>query len=196
MANETETTTQTYDHIAAEFADRVWDTRVEGALENFCRYVRPQARVLDLGCGPGRDTMLLRQCGYQVVGIDRSLGMLREAQWRVGGTLLCGDMRHLPLAAASLDGVWLCAALLHLPKADARPALAEIRRVLRHQSPLYVSVKQGEGENWTTYRGMRFFAYYQPDELSAMMNDAGYTVQQTWLNPQEQVTWVNLIATK
>ncbi len=195
MANVTNATTQTYDHIAADFAGHNWDTRLDQALENFCRCVKPEAHVLDLGCGPGRDVMRLRKRGYPVIGLDRSMGMLREAQRRVSGALLRGDMREIPFADASFGGIWCCAALLHLAKADALPALTEIRRVLQANGPLYVSVKQGDGESWTANR-TRFFAYYQPDELASIVGKAGYTVQQIWFTPGEQGTWINLVATK
>ncbi len=195
MAGETETTTQTYDQIAADFAEHNWDIRLEQALENFCRLLQDDARVLDLGCGPGRDTMLLRERGHRVIGLDRSMGMLREARRRVGGPLLCGDMRAIPFANDGLGGIWLCAALLHLLKADALPALIETWRVLQANCPLYVSVKQGDGEAWTTDR-TRFFAYYWPDELSGIVGKAGYTVQQCWFTLGAQGTWINLVATK
>jgi SAM-dependent methyltransferase len=194
MTDSAEVTTRTYDRIVADFAEHNWDIRLV-ALENFCRLLQDDARVLDLGCGPGRDTMLLREQSYRVIGLDRSMGMLREARRRVGGPLLCGDMRHIPFASVSFDGVWLCAALLHLPKADALPALIEIRRLLRAYCPLYISVKQGDGESWTADH-TRFFAYYQPDELSSIVKEAGYTVLHMWLTPQEQATWVNLVAMK
>ncbi|MCI0476889.1 MAG: class I SAM-dependent methyltransferase, partial [Anaerolineales bacterium] len=122
-------TIQTYDAIAAEFARDTWNIRLARALDSFARDLIPAARVLDLGCGPGRDIELLRQRGYHVVGADLSLGMLREARARVGGALWCGDMRDLGCASQAFDGVWLCATLLHLPRVDAPRALAEVRRV-------------------------------------------------------------------
>jgi len=170
---------------------------LERALDSFARYLIPSARVLDLGCGPGRDIELLRARGARTIGADLSLGMLREARARVGGALVCGDMRALPFTSASFYGVWLCAALLHLPRADAPRALAEVRQILRATRPLYVSVQQGEGERWIETRGARLFVYYQPDELAAIVRAAGFVVQKTWINQDEtrsQITWINLVA--
>jgi ubiquinone/menaquinone biosynthesis C-methylase UbiE len=190
-------TIQTYDDMAAEFAQKTWNIRLERALDSFARYLIPAARVLDLGCGPGRDIELLRARGARVVGADLSLGMLREARARVGGTLVCGDMCALPCASASFDGVWLCAALLHLPREDAPRALAEVRRILHATRPLYVAVQQGEGERWVETRGARLFVYYQPDELAAIVRAAGFDVQESWVNQDEtrtQIKWINLVA--
>ena len=190
-------TIQTYDDRAAEFAQKTWNIRLERALDSFARYLIPAARVLDLGCGPGRDSELLRARGYRVVGADLSLGMLHAARQRVGGALVCSDMRALACAPASFDGVWLCAALLHLPRADAPRALAETRRVLRAPRPLYLSVQPGEGERWVETRGARLFVYYQPEELAAVVRAAGFVVQEAWINVDEtrtHIRWINLIA--
>lgn len=190
-------TIQTYDAIAAEFARDTWNIRLARALDSFARYLIPAARVLDLGCGPGRDIEWLRARGYRTTGADLSLGMLREARARVGGALMCGDMRALSCAPQSFDGVWLCAALLHLPRVDAPRALAEARRVLHAMRPLYVAAQQGEGEQWSEARGARFFAYYQPDELAALIRLAGFDIQELWINRDESrpgINWINLIA--
>jgi SAM-dependent methyltransferase len=190
-------TIQTYDNMAAEFAQKTWNIRLERALDYFARYLIPWARVLDLGCGPGRDIELLRARRAHVIGADLSLGMLREARIRVGGALVCGDMRALPCASAAFDGVWLCAALLHLPRADAPHALAEVRRALRRSSPLFVGVQQGAGERWIETRGARLFVYYQPDELAAIVRAAGFVIQESWVKQDEtraQIKWINVIA--
>ena len=195
MTHPVERTTRTYDRIASRFAARHWNVRLKRALEAFVRRLKPGATVLDLGCGPGRDIALLRERGLRVIGVDRSTGMLREAQRRVGGALVCADMRALPLGDASLDGVWLCAALLHLPRTEAPVALAEVRRVLRSRGVLYVSVQRGEGEAWDMADGPRFFTYYQSDELVALVQAVGFTVQERWIDPTKRATWINLIAT-
>jgi SAM-dependent methyltransferase len=190
-------TIETYDRIAAKFAERTWRIRLERALESFARYLIPSAHVLDLGCGPGRDIELLRQRGARVIGADLSLGMLREAHTRVGGALVCGDMCALPCASTSFDGVWLCAALLHLPRPDAPRALAEARRILRATRPLYVGVQQGVGERWDTAHGARLFTYYQPEEIGALVRAAGFVVQESWLDAdatRTQVKWIDVIA--
>ncbi|MCI0478289.1 MAG: hypothetical protein L0Y55_18775, partial [Anaerolineales bacterium] len=71
------------------------------------------------------------------------------------------------------------------------------RRVLHAARPLYVAVQQGEDERWIEARGARFFAYYQPDELAAIVRLAGFDIQESWVNRDEGrpgINWINLIA--
>jgi len=60
----TQQTTQTYDQIAAQFAARNWGADLSEQLDRFCACLRPGAHVLDLGCGPGRDTLSLAARGF------------------------------------------------------------------------------------------------------------------------------------
>lgn len=60
-------------------------------------------RVLDLACGPGRHSALLRTCSGDAVGLDLSMPLLRRARESFSPPipLVCGDMRHLPFATSS-----------------------------------------------------------------------------------------------
>jgi len=187
-------TIETYDDTAADFAARVWDIVLTRAFDSFTSYLSPGALVLDLGCGPGRDLELLRQRGVRALGIDLSLGMLREAQRRrVDGALTQADMCHLPLAGDSLGGVWSCAALLHLPRERAPQTIGEVHRVLRPGGVVYISVRRGSGQAWRGEHGARFFSYYQPDELNELMAKGGFETLACWVGAGQPKPWINLI---
>lgn len=92
-------------------------------------------QLLDLGCGHGMASTLFAQRGAWVTGVDLSGGYVREAEERAR----CNGVGHrfrgvqaageaLPFPAATFDAVWGHAILHHL---ELRPALAELRRVLR-----------------------------------------------------------------
>jgi 2-polyprenyl-6-hydroxyphenyl methylase/3-demethylubiquinone-9 3-methyltransferase len=83
-------------------------------------------RMLDLGCGKGRFARRFQEAGAEVVGLDVSAGMLREA---VGIDRVRGSARRLPFASESFDAVVAVEVLEHV---GAIPeVLAEMRRVLR-----------------------------------------------------------------
>jgi ubiquinone/menaquinone biosynthesis C-methylase UbiE len=203
FVSETSTTSATYDQIAAEYA-ACWADKADAmvtARQRFAARLAPGARVLDVGCGPGRDTAELRMLGLNACGFDRSRGMLAQARQRGRLPLLLGDMRRLPVPDGALDGLWCCAAFLHIPKRDGPAVLHEFRRVLRHDGTLYLSVKQGDGERWHAkeYGLQRFFAYYQPDELDALLASAGFAIAECWADADSlgrPEAWLSRIAVR
>ena len=137
-----------YDTAAERFADRWFDLRLEENMARFAGRLGPGARVLDVGCGPGRDAAWLVERGYDAGGVDLSLGMLREGRARgVTVPLFQADMRHLPFRKGSFQGLWVCASLLHIPKQQAGEVLVELGRIV-YPGHIYLAVKRGEGEEW------------------------------------------------
>lgn len=97
------------------------------------------ARVLDLACGAGRHLQRLRAAGLRAVGIDLSAPLLDEARRRPGveGCLIRADMRGLPFAAGTFDGLvnfFTSFGYFLTPEEDIE-VLREIRRVLRPGAP-------------------------------------------------------------
>ncbi len=166
--------------------DPTADTDLPREREAFCALLPPGGRVLDLGCGSAWAARRLRADGFRAVGLDRSVGRIGRASASLSSEgapvpLILGDMRALPIASDSLDGVWACASLLHLPKAELPGILAAIHGLLRPGGALFVSLKEGDGEAWQT-RGAarRFFAYYHADELDARLAEAGFCRGAAW----------------
>lgn len=105
--------------------DRGWRRQAIAALA-----LRPGERVLDLACGSGDLAAEARAAGVQVVGLDFSAGMLREARARrLGCGLVRGDALALPLADGTLDAVVSGFALRNF--VDLAGAIGECARVLR-----------------------------------------------------------------
>lgn len=160
----------TYDRIAGRYAeqqggDRATQPPLFAQLESsFLSLLPPGALILDVGCGPGFDAALFRRRGCRVVGIDLSHAMLAIAAPALAGRVLQADMRALPLAEGSADGVWSVASLLHVPDADTAKVIGEWHRVLRGGGVLalvtavdgrsgFEAVPYAEGEErWFVYR--------------------------------------------
>ncbi len=196
-------TAHSYDLIAAEFAERWFDCPPNEALRRFAGRLMAGMRVLDVGCGPGRDLLWLSEQGFQVVGIDLSMGMLQEGRarlraWENDAPLVQADMAHLPFGKSSFDGVWVCASLLHIPKMQVGDVLRELGRVV-YPGYVYLSVKRGEGEEWVVDEAgrRRFFVYYQPAELELMLERFGFQVLEAWESQDSlgrRHRWLNVLA--
>ena len=172
-----------YDQFAPLFAEKnaAMPAELAAQARRLLQRLTPgPARLLDLGCGAGRDLAWFEARGCPGIGSDLSRGMLDQAR-RVTCAPLCQmDMRLLAFAPASFQAVWCCAALLHLPKIDLPHTLAEIARVLVPGGFFSLSVQKGDSEGFerSPYGGdvERFFARYQPDEMAALLEQAGFTI--------------------
>ncbi|GLY81309.1 class I SAM-dependent methyltransferase [Actinoallomurus iriomotensis] len=98
---------------------------------------RPQV-IVDVGCGDGAATRLVRRLGHTVVGVDWSMTALRTAR-RHDLLLIRGglDAPGLPLADGSVDLVIFSEVIEHLVDTDS--AVDELHRVLRPGGRLLLS---------------------------------------------------------
>lgn len=197
----TEITMQTYQQIAARYAERnqcknlprFWQEYLQRFLEQLRASPGFQENsslpVLDVGCGPGRDSLLLAQAGFEVRAIDLSEAMLTEARQRClnqpGGeriTFQQMDMRHLELPNTSCAGAWVSASFLHIPKKENLAVLSELVRVLAPGGPLTLLVKESDNEPDERFDpapesgAPRFYARYRGGELWNLLERAGLRV--------------------
>ncbi|MFJ9344324.1 class I SAM-dependent methyltransferase [Streptomyces sp. NPDC101733] len=139
----------------------------------------PAGPVLDAGCAFGRDTSLLASRGLAVTGIDLSEPFLARARELHPGLDFRGmDVCALDFADASFAGVWCQATLLHLKDEHVRAALGEFHRVLRPGGALFVSFKEGQGEEEIVESfsadAVRFFRYQTADRVRGMLEASGF----------------------
>ncbi|MBB5873937.1 SAM-dependent methyltransferase [Allocatelliglobosispora scoriae] len=197
MSDELIETRATYDVIAPEFA-KVVATGYPGLHQDVARMreaVGPQAWVADIGCGPGRDSALLRESGLRVVSLDLSEGMLRAGDLR---GKVQADMRALPLRGGSLDGIWCQAALLHIPRGYAPSVLAGFACVLRPGGRLHLSVAAGESQGWEVAENYaspqrRWFTYHTRPGIEALLTAAGFAVAEVREHEHHR-SWLTIAA--
>ena len=191
----------TFDAIAAEFdasRARPWPETV--AFESSLPI---GSRVLDLGCGGGRNLIYLRGNGHTVVGLDASGGLLALAAAKVGtGAMVRGDAVSLPFRGASFGGVHCVATIHHVPsEGERRQTVTEIARVLRpdglflgsawaheldrfRDGPVNVSVP------WRRSDGQivpRFYHLFRSGELDDLARAARLVVVRSWREGENHV---------
>ncbi len=93
-------------------------------------------RALEVGSGPGHDSLPLAERGFRVTGVDLSQNGLiagRDLYAREGRILdaVRADIRALPFREGSFDFVWNAGVLEHFTDPDVRTVLAEMRRVAK-----------------------------------------------------------------
>ena len=100
-------------------------------LDILATVLRSCRTVLDAGVGTGRFAVPLGERGFEVIGVDLSLGMIRRARAKGVPILLRADILHLPLADQAVDAAFMAHVLQLIP--DSRRALRELGRVARRR---------------------------------------------------------------
>jgi SAM-dependent methyltransferase len=144
--------------------------RTNHHLDAFLDRLPPGARVLELGCGGGRDAAHILGRGFDVVATDGSPELAAIATARLGRSVRV--LRFDELAdVAAYDGVWASACLLHVRADHLAPVLALVRRALRPGGRFAASYKAGDGEGRDRFG--RYFNFPSRQALEAAYAEAG-----------------------
>ena len=142
-------------------------------LERFLDMLPVGARVLDLGCGPGKAAARMQARGVQVAAWDASPEFVAWAQGTYGVAAEVAEFTALR-SVAEYDGIYANFSLLHAPKADMPGHLARIAKALVTAGRFHIGMKTGIGEKRDALG--RFYAYYEDAELTDLLEAAGLTV--------------------
>lgn len=194
-------TIEAYERSAKECVAR-WNRRRHRRpplLVEWLQCVPTGARLLDLGCGGGKDAGDLDRRGYRVVGLDRTSALLSAGRRRYPSLpLVRADLRAIPFQAMSFDGLWAAASLMHLPKPEARRILADIWKLVRPGGLFAATVTYGVKSCLVTDGWVpgRYFARWKKDELARAVRRAGWTILELNVvtNRERKGRWINLIA--
>jgi ubiquinone/menaquinone biosynthesis C-methylase UbiE len=171
-------TIDTYNRTALEYDAETtdfWDLFPRTVIDKFANLT--QDRVLDVGSGPGRDGLILKRKGLNVVCLDASDAMVALSTSR-GLTSVLGDFSALPFPDAEFDGVWAYTAFLHIPKTEIEIALSETTRVLKKGGIFGLGMIEGDIELYRESSGVglpRWFSYYRKEEIESLLQAHGFT---------------------
>lgn len=175
-------TIEWYNQNAGQYAQATFQTASSEEVDQFAKLLFEGAKVLDAGCGGGRDTDLLSKKGLKTVGLDLSSGLIKVARKTFPELeFVEGNMLSLPFPDSGFDGVWSHASLLHLETSDeVKKALQEFNRVVKQTAVLHVLVKAQTGESKTAVvtdslsKHDRFFQYFTKSELQDLLKESGF----------------------
>jgi len=187
-------TLEHYQQRAQDFWRGTRDHDVSQNLQELLRHLEgePPFRILDLGCGPGRDLKAFAALGHIAVGLDGSTHFAAMAREYSGCEVLEQDFLHLDLPQESFDGVFANAVLFHVPSQELPRVLRGLRGALKPRGVLFSSNPHGNNEEgWN--RG-RYGAFHDWESWRRFMTQAGFEELNHYYRPpglpREQQPWL------
>lgn len=183
-----------YDQHATAYADRTLALDMSGPRAAFLRDLRPGARILDAGCGSGRDAKAFRQLGYDVTAFDGSSALARIARHHCGLPVRVCRFDEVN-EEGCYDGIWACASLLHVPRGDLDASMHTLWRALARRGVLYASFKLGCED--TVVDGRHVLAMDVPAFRRLAIGLPRVAQITTWFTddprPAARWTWINVL---
>lgn len=188
-----------YQQHAQRFFSETVDVDMSELYRPFVAHLKPGARILDAGCGSGRDAKAFREMGYEVEAFDASAELVELARQHTG--LPVKQMRFEDVTEVErYDGIWCCASLLHVPLAELPGVMTQLSEALKPGGVWYLSFKYGSGEREKD--GRRFTDMDEAGLGEMIVGLSGIDVVEYWLTgdkraERQKERWFNaLIANK
>ena len=162
-----------YDLTAVQTADQWYPNDILlPTIRAFLSFLPRHPRILDLGCGPGHESLRLFSQGATVLGLDFSEECIRVARERCPRCQFhVADFRDLDTRFGKFHGVFAAGSLIHIPPDDLSGVLNRIAEILQNGGYLLAIVQDGQGarERWheiNSQRIRRILYQYQAQDLA------------------------------
>ncbi len=137
-------------------------------------------KTLDIGCASGAYLLLLKNLGWNVVGVDISDSVAKEVK-EAKITIHTGDLKELKLKTGSFNLITLWHVLEHLHK--PLQTLQEIHRLLMDDGLLFIEIPNRASivakifrSNWFAWDLPRHLFHFSPANITKLLNQAGFKV--------------------
>jgi SAM-dependent methyltransferase len=187
-------TLEYYEHRAEEFRAGTRDHDVSQNIAALLRHIggEPPFRILDFGCGPGRDLKSIAALGHTAIGLDGAAAFAVMARADTACEVWQQDFLALHLPSESFDGVFANASLFHVPSQELPHVLRQLHAALKPAGVLFSSNPHGENEEG--WNGERYGAYHDLTAWRRYLAHAGFTELEHYYRPaglpREQQPWL------
>lgn len=186
-----------YNDNAKEFFNSTFGADMSETIDRFLKYLNKGDRILDFGCGSGRDSKTFIEKGFSVVAMDGSEKLCQLARTILGPAVLHMRFEEI-MWDNDFDGVWACASLLHVPKQQMDEIVNKLYKSLKDNGVLYCSFKLGTDERETNERS---FSDYDMQSLLSLLQSHDFEVLELFItgdvrSDRKNEKWINAIAKK
>ena len=187
-----------YNENAKKFIDGTVSVDFKQVQDVFLALLPENAKILDFGCGSGRDTKYFIEHGYKVDAIDGSIELCKLASEYTGI-----DVKHMLFQELTdvekYDGIWACASILHVKKTELPEIFQKMCNATKNNGIIYVSFKYGDFEG---ERNGRYFVDFTQETFGEFIREVPeLQIEEYWITGdvrpgRGEEKWLNLILRK
>lgn len=187
-----------YDNNVGKYIDDTIALDMSHLYKKFLQEIPQGSRILDAGCGSGRDSLFFMKHGYKVTGFDASAEMVKHASEVTGLNIKLMKFEDVNYTN-EFEGIWACASLLHIPSAVIDDVLERLAQSLCSGGVLFASFKYGIKEE---VRHGRLFNDFTEDKfISLISTHPKLEVISIWTtmdirNDRKNEKWLNILLKK
>jgi 2-polyprenyl-3-methyl-5-hydroxy-6-metoxy-1,4-benzoquinol methylase len=189
-------TIEYYNTHASAFVQDTQSVNFNDVQQRFLSHLKKGDRILDLGCGSGRDSAAFLSQGFEVEAMDASEKMCQIASEYTGLDVKNKSFLQLD-AHEEYEGIWACASLLHAPKEQLPELFEKIKEALKPFGIFYCSFKEG---NFEGERNGRYFSDMHEDELKQLITCSKLECIDFWkssdVRKERTQIWLNAVCIK
>ncbi len=148
-------------------------------LKEILEKIPRKSKILDAGCGSGKPVAkFLSQKGYQVIGIDISKELIKQARKNTPKTeFKIMSMYELKFPAKTFDAIVSFFAILHLEKSKVLKVFKRFHKVLKDKGYLLFSVNKGKEEGYFEFFKRKvFFSAYTKKEIEEILRKTNFKI--------------------
>ncbi|SEA15545.1 class I SAM-dependent methyltransferase [Nitrosospira multiformis] len=183
-----------YNERAEAFWEATKDHDVSQNIAALLRHIEspPPFKILDLGCGPGRDLKSFTDLGHVAIGLEGATRLAEMAANHSGCEIWQQDFLRLDLPEEHFDGIFANASLFHVPSVELPRVLKELWATLKPGGVLFSSNPRGNNEEG--WNQGRYCVYHDIDGWRRYMSGAGFVELAHYYRPtgvpREQQPWL------
>jgi SAM-dependent methyltransferase len=202
MKKHEEITIAEYQLTAESFREGTWDHDVsQNRAALITALPNNPGKILDLGCGPGRDLVAFQELGHQVTGLDGTPAFVEMAKQAANCLVWEQSFLSLNLPSEHFDGIFANASLIHVPSQEMLRVLQDLHQTLVDRGVLVMSMVRGNAEGFSDRpTGARYVAGWEYSTLEPQLLAAKFKILHHYYRPPgmpiEQQSWLVIVAQK
>lgn len=187
-----------YNSKAKDFASGTVNVAFTEIQDIFLKYIPDGGKILDFGCGSGRDTKYFLSKGYEVDATDGSEELCKIASEYAGVQVKQMLFEELDKVEV-YDGIWACASILHVEKKQLPDIMKKIAIATKTGGVVYASFKHGDFEG---VRNGRFFTYLTEESFGEILKSVPeLVIEKLWISADVRAErgeerWLNIVLRK